>query len=109
MKKFVWGKVLDRFTYDFDGIVMEVVKFHPWKVDGCTVLSGKADEALTRYHCEELGESSDSIQYLLLSWIAHRNLGLNQRALVSGVAKAMGVYQRLNQPPRTERPEEMAA
>jgi len=93
MSKFSWGRVLDKFDYDFDGDVMEVTKFHPWKSDGCTVLTGNHDEALICYHCEELSESADSLQYLLLSWISHKNLGLNQRALVCGVAKAMGIYK----------------
>lgn len=93
MKKFNWGRVIAVFDYDFDGSVMEVVKFHPWKRDGCTVLSGSPDDGITQYHCEELHESSDSLQYLLLSWIAYKNLGLNQRALVRGLAKAIGVYE----------------
>lgn len=91
MAKFPWGRVLTRFVYDFDGDVMEVVKFHPWKTDGCTVLTGNPDETLVRYHCEELHESSDSLQALLLSWMAHKNLGLNQGALVQGIAKALGL------------------
>ena len=93
MAKFSWGRVIAQFDYDFDGSTMKVVKFHPWKTEGCTVLTGNPDETLTYYHCEELHESSDSLQYMLLSWIAHKNLGLNQRALVHGVAKAMGVYE----------------
>lgn len=91
MKNFTWGKVLDKFVYDFNGEYMEVVKFNPWKVDGCTVLSGAADETKIFYHCEELSQSSPSMQYLVISWIANRRLGLNQQALVHGIAKAMDI------------------
>lgn len=91
MAKFTWGKVIEKFDYDFDGEMLHVVKFHPWKVEGCTCLTGQPDLSIINYHCQELHESTDSIQYLLISWIANKNLGLNQYALVYGISKALGI------------------
>jgi hypothetical protein len=42
-KKFPWGKVMDKFEYDFDGRTMEVVKYHPWKTKGSAILTGEPD------------------------------------------------------------------
>ena len=89
MKKFSWGRVLNNFEYDFDGRFVLVTKYHPWKSEGCTVLVGDANEAETNFHCEELHESFGSIDTLLIAWVAHKNLGLNQHALVAGIAKAL--------------------
>lgn len=93
MAKFTWGIVLERYRYDFDGQIMEVIKFNPWKQDGVRILTGQPDEYSIRYHCDEINESSDSLQYLLLSWIAHKNLGQNQYPLVIGISKALGIYK----------------
>ena len=93
MGKFPWGKVLDYFTYDFDGVSMEVVKFHPWKSEDCTVRVGDVNTDETHYHCEELRASYDKLDALLICWIAQKRLGLNQHALVSGVCRALGVHQ----------------
>ena len=92
---FVWGKVLDCFSYDFDGTVMEVTKYHPWKEvdDGISVKTGDPDTAQVEYHCEELHTAFNSMDALLICWIAHKRLGLNQHALVSGVCRALGVHQ----------------
>lgn len=92
-KRFPWGKVLDYFSYDFDGTVMEVVKFHPWKSDDCHVRTGDPDDTQVHYHCEELHASFDTLDALLICWIAQKRLGMNQHALVTGVCKALGVYQ----------------
>lgn len=83
---------MERFEYDFDGKVLEVVKFHPWESDGCIVRTGIPDKTLVHYYCGELNESFESLQYLLIAWIAYKKLSLNQGALVPGVAKAMDVY-----------------
>ena len=90
--KFAWGKVIDRFEYDFDGVTMNVVKFHPWETNGCEVLTGIHDESAVYYHCAELSESTDDLMALLISWMARKNLGLNQYALVSGVCRALGIH-----------------
>lgn len=92
MGKFSWGRVLERFEYDFDGEVMSVTKYHPWKLaeDGFTC-TREPNEAEVMYHCEELRESCDTLYALLISWIAHKRLGQNQHALVSGICRALAV------------------
>ena len=92
MKKFVWGKKIDCFSYNFDGRTMDVVKFHPWKMDGITVLSGQPDETEVRYHCEELHESAKTLHALVIAWIVRMRLGLNQHALVAGICRALGIH-----------------
>ena len=92
MSKFSWGRVIETFEYDFDGEKMEVTKFHPWKVDNGRILTGIPDETEIYYHCDELSESVESLHYLLIAWIARKNLGLNHGALVHGIAKALDVY-----------------
>lgn len=90
-KQFSWGRVIETFHYNFDGQVMVVTKYHPWKQS----LSGKSirGEASTHieYHCEELRMASDNIQHLIIAWIAQKNIGLNQQALVHGVCRALGI------------------
>jgi hypothetical protein len=79
------------FNYDFDREQMEVTKYHPWKVEGSNVLVGTVDEKIVLFHCEALHESADSLEYLLISWIARKNLGINQSSLVDGCCRALGV------------------
>lgn len=100
--RFPWGKVLERFSYDFDGSTMDVVKFHPWKADGCIVKTGEPDTSRVHYHCEELQSSYGELDALLICWIAKKRLGINQHVLVSGVCRALGVYQ-LGLPPEVSR------
>ena len=49
-KSFTWGHVLARFEYDFDGRTMEVTKYHPWRQDGCTLLTGNPNESVISGH-----------------------------------------------------------
>lgn len=90
-KSFPWGRVIDLFSYDFDGATMEVTKFHPWASAGITVHTGQPDESQTHYHCEELSASYDTLDALLIAWIANKRLGLNQHALVSGICRALEI------------------
>lgn len=89
MGRFVWGKVIERFEYDFDGDVVEVIKYFGTKyVNG----HGTKDyEDVPSYHIEEISESSDSLQSIIIAYFAYKNLGLNQRALVAGVCRALEV------------------
>lgn len=92
MAKFTWGKVIEVFDYNLDGAKIEITKFHPWKRgDNGSVLTGEPDLGVVTFDCGELAEQSNKIEYLLLSWIARKNLGLNQHNLVAGVARALGV------------------
>lgn len=91
-KKFNWGQVLQTFTYDFDGETLEVVKYHPWKTNGCQVLSGTPNFDEIQFHVDDWSESFMSMQTLLIAWVAYRNLGRgNQDALIQGIARALEV------------------
>jgi hypothetical protein len=79
-KPFPCGIVLDRTTLYLDGTEVEVTKYIN---DNTNVL----------FHCEELHASYNTIEALLIAWIARKHLGLNQHALVSGICKALGVEE----------------
>jgi hypothetical protein len=92
MSKFVWGRVLNKFDYDFDGKEVQIIKYHPWAVDGCTIKRGVVDESITTFHCEEIHQSDINIFVLILAWLAYKQLGLNEGSLVCGIAKALDLY-----------------
>jgi hypothetical protein len=89
--KFTWGKIIQRFEYNFDGQVMEVVKFHPWKTheNGHTILSGQPDLDKVEYECPEIHVGSENLFELILHWIARKHLGDNHDSLVTGVCRAL--------------------
>lgn len=90
-KKFPWGHVIERFEYDFDGKTLDVVKYHPWKVDGCNIRTGDPETGSVSFHCSALSESWGSLDALLISWIARRRLGINEHALVGGICRALKI------------------
>lgn len=90
MSKFPWGMVIDTWEISFDGETLEVVKYHPWEHKDCT-RTNRINTSETRYYCQELHESAYSIQYLVIAWIAHKNLGLNEGSLVRGIARALNI------------------
>lgn len=89
MSKFVWGKEIERFEYDFDGDKVEVVKYYPREYKNCSPTGSFLDTPA--YHIEELRESSNSLQHMLIAYIAYKNLGLNNGALVSGICRALEI------------------
>ena len=89
MSKFVWGKIIDQFSYNFDGKQMEVIKYHPWKTSSETVRVGNVDMKQTLYYCEDFHLSTKNLFHLIIAFIANENLGLNQNALVTGIAKSL--------------------
>lgn len=91
MDRFSWGRVIQCFSYDFDGQTCEIVKYHPWKVDGCRVLTGKPDLDQIHFHCEEMHSSYLSMQKAILAWITYKRLGHNNDALVEGIARALEI------------------
>ena len=90
MKKFVWGRVINIFEYDFYGLVCEIIKYHPHKRNDHTITK-EIDESIIMYNCDEIRQSEDNIYALLISWIAEKKLGLNQHALVAGICRALKV------------------
>lgn len=89
--EFARGQVIKKFEYDFDGFKMTVTKYHPWLRDRWSVLKGKPNFHKLEYYCEELHESHQSLQYLLILRIAQKNLGENQYTLVDGLSKALDI------------------
>ncbi|UCV00264.1 hypothetical protein [Acidovorax radicis] len=90
MSKFPWGKVLERFEYDFDGQQVEVVKYLATKFVNGSAVRGEWED-VPSYHIEELSESARSLDYILIAWIARKRIGLNQHALISGICRALCV------------------
>ena len=88
--KLSWGKILERFIYDFDGHEVEIIKYLPWKTENGRVMTGTPGDNI-EYHCEEIHESAASLEYLLIAWIARRHLGGGQYPLVLGIAKALNL------------------
>lgn len=89
-KRFPWGKVIDRFTFDFDGEVFDVTKYNPWISRGSSyVIRTPSDEI--EYHCEELHQSAGSLMALLIHWIAFKRMGSNNGSLAEGVCRALCV------------------
>ncbi len=89
MRSFMWGKVIERFEYDFDGEVLEVVKYHPWNKSGSTLLRNDPNLNVVEYHCEAIRQSFNTLDGLLIAWIANRRIGGNQHYLVQGVCRAL--------------------
>lgn len=90
MAKFTWGKEIEHFTVDFGNLKLEVTKYFPTKFDGNFAIKGQYQET-PMYHSEFLNESAETVEYLIISYIARKNLGLNQHALVHGIAKALEI------------------
>ncbi len=92
---FPWGKVIERFHYDFDNDTLAVTKYHPWTRSGANVNVG-TPSARIAYHVEALSESFDNMDTLLIAWIVNKHLGHNQRALVEGICRALFIPPQTN-------------
>ena len=97
-KSFTWGKIITRFSYDFDLRTCEVIKFYAHKFDdnGHPVYddSKRVFEEIPSFHSEELSETFHSIEALLIAWITRKTLGQNQHQLVSGICRALAIPDR---------------
>jgi len=90
MGEFSWGKVIEKFDYDFDGVTLSVVKYHPTLyVDGFAKQGCYSDDV--SYHSEEMHRSCGSLFELLIYWLAHKQLGLNNGALAVGICKSLDI------------------
>lgn len=94
-EKFPWGKVIENITLDFDGQVMEVVKYHPRKRDGYTITK-EIDSTKIEFCCEEINQSGTNIFHLVLAWIAYKHIGSNQNDLVAGIIRALKLDKGIN-------------
>jgi len=88
MSKFPLGRVIETFVYDFDGVEVSIIKFHPWILEDGRI-TRKPDFDKIEYHCEEINQSSDSLITILLTWIVEHQLGRNQGALTQGIARML--------------------
>lgn len=88
MAKFPWGQVIENISIPFNIGTMEVVKYHPWVyVNGRSTKN--VDETKICYHYNS--RSADTLESLVLYWLVEKKLGLNNEALVSGIARAIGL------------------
>jgi hypothetical protein len=94
-KKFVWGKVIESGEINLDAQIISFTKYHPHKYENHMPVLEKGRHAIDEnkifYHCEELSESFNSIEALVIAWIANKTLGHNQHMLVAGVCRALNV------------------
>lgn len=88
MSKFPWGRVIETFVYDFDGVEVSIIKFHPWILEDGRI-TRKPDFDKIEYHCEEINESAYSLITILLTWMVEHQLGHNQGALTQGIARML--------------------
>jgi hypothetical protein len=90
MSKFAWGKVIEYFEYDFDGEKLSVTKYNPHAFVNGFHRRGEYSEEIN-YHAEEINESFNSVEALLIAWIAFKHLGRNNGSLVAGICRALEV------------------
>lgn len=89
MNKFAWGSIIDRLSYDFDGITLEIIKYNPWVKNGNRLLVGSIAHDCVSYHCEEMNQTFNTVFELIIHWIVFKRLGLNNSSLAEGVCKAV--------------------
>lgn len=87
MNRFAWGEVLKKFEYDFDGSICRVTKYHPWERTGIFIYPGMSNKETINFHCDDLSSSFESIEVLLIAWIAYKRNGIDQRDLVLGICR----------------------
>jgi len=88
--EFAWGKVVEKFTYDFDGVPLDVTKYYANKfIDGFHK-KGEYEDVYS-YHSDELHASYHSMFALIIAWITYKQLGLNNHSLASGICRALEI------------------
>jgi hypothetical protein len=94
---FPWGKVIERFDYDFDGKTLEIVKVHPWKHwnPDVPINQREFDADKITYSCDELGITTNNIIAMLLYWIVCQGIGHSQHghSLFSGICRMLTIDQ----------------
>ena len=88
MNKYPWGKVITIFSIPIDEYALVITKYHPFQFNG-SIATRTIDETKVVYSCEETCQSADTMMQLILSWIVYKQLGMNQSALVSGLARML--------------------
>ena len=102
MAKFPWGKVVDRFDYDFEGQPFEVIKYHP-RIYINGLGTDQVDTNSISYHCPQIGSSSGSLFELLICWLAVRSLSLTEALYVTpAISRALKLNKMCNTNPTSE-------
>ncbi len=91
MNEFPWGKIIEKFDYNFEGKKVQIIKYYPWITNKHLVKKRSVDFEHVLYHCPLIHESFSSLYAALIGWIVYDNLGLNQYALTLGICKAMNI------------------
>jgi len=78
--EFTWGEVIKIHEIG----EYAIVEYHPWKSEGCIVLSGQPDmtETLFSYYIdgEDCSQSAESLDEALAGCIAYKHEGANAQA-----------------------------
>jgi hypothetical protein len=102
MPKFPWGKVVDRFDYDFEGQSFEVIKYHPRIYINGTG-TDQVDTDSISYHCPQIRTCSYSLFELLVCWLATQSLSSTEALYVApAVSRALGLNKACNANPTSE-------
>ena len=88
ISRFPWGRIINTFVYDFDGVEVTIIKFHPWVYEN-GYSTKKPDMEKIEYYCEEINQSADSLIGILITWMVEHQLGRNQGALTQGIARML--------------------
>ncbi len=86
--KYIWGRVISDFKIEIDGYLLEVVKYHPFQFNG-SIATKEIDLSTVLYGCDEISQSADSMMQILVAWVVYKQLGMNQGALVQGIARML--------------------
>ena len=102
MPKFPWGKVVDRFDYDFEGQPFEAIKYHPRIYINGTG-TDQVDSNSILYHCPQIGTSSGSLFELLICWLAVQSLSSTEALYVApAISRALKLNKMCNANPTSE-------
>ena len=99
MSKFPWGKVVDRFDYDFEGQPFEVIKYQPRTYIN-SFGTDQVDTSSISYHCPQIGTSADSLFELLICWLAVQSLSSTEALYVApAISRALKLNKMCNAGP----------
>lgn len=90
--RFTWGDVIETFTYNFDGISTDIVKYHPYEsANGGASLGCKGNQNKVMFYNGFVRESNESLLYIILLFLTQHQLGQNHRSLAKGLCKALDI------------------
>jgi hypothetical protein len=90
-KEFPWGQVIASWSLNFDGYILNIVKYHPNVFNENGHSTGEVDMGKELYSCPEMHRSSKSLEMLIINAIAIKKVGVNSSDLVSGIGRALNL------------------